>query len=772
MYASRSLGMVVAGALLAAASFSGGHADAQEGAFPLYQIVSPLKAHDKAESGLLRSATVALDPGLSRLHQKASGALLQFPTFSGAVQGRVAWSDGHSANAFSLAGALTGGASGTFVVTVNQGAAAMSIHDAARGWLRVSNSPAGYLLQQFDPEALPPCGSHQLPKLASASNGSPSPVAAIQKDGAPVQIDVLVVYTAASLAQAGSTAAMEALILNAAATANVAYTNSGIDLNITVVHMAEVTYVEDNETALALAKLTFPNDGVMDEVHLLRNTYDADMVSLIVYTGNVGGIGWILDSLDGNIAGQAFSITRYHSLGSLTFAHELGHNMGCAHDQDNITAEGYRLFSYSRGWRFYAADDGNRKRTVMSYAPGTRIPYFSNPDISYMGTATGVPPGSPDEAHNALTINTSAPHIAMNRPQIGEGEGEGDGEGTATPEGFYCEMLDGIYGNTLLRTLLPGFAGPLLDLLQPATADMNGTANPDTLTFLGNGMLDCAHELGVLRQVVETTTLDLSSTGGVTHLLAAQALTGNRAQLVSDIGATDATIVEGIAPGLLDLCAAYITLGDDGSTGFIAALLEVINEVQYVGTLNLAAYAKLPQYLAPDGDADGDGATNREEYEAYAAFGAETYVAFALNPTIFPGGEGEAEGSSLYKTESFLAAMGDDICFLISNAGSAGPGDFTWHFSPAQGSGTVLLPLEDGIELCLGNVQPTHEGAYTATFDNDAKTQAVYTAILTVTATTPSAGPLALVFGLILIAVASTRLARKKPRQSGRSNKT
>jgi len=43
-------------------------------------------------------------------------------------------------------------------------------------------------------------------------------------------------------------------------------------------------------------------------------------------------------------------------------------------------------------------------RTVMAYAPGTRIPYFSNPDVTYQGVPTGVPIGQPNEAHNAMVI--------------------------------------------------------------------------------------------------------------------------------------------------------------------------------------------------------------------------------------------------------------------------------------------------------------------------------------------------------------------------------
>ncbi len=41
-----------------------------------------------------------------------------------------------------------------------------------------------------------------------------------------------------------------------------------------------------------------------------------------------------------------------------------------------------------------------------------RVGQFSNPSISYDGAATGVPIGSPGEAHNASTINSSRVVVA------------------------------------------------------------------------------------------------------------------------------------------------------------------------------------------------------------------------------------------------------------------------------------------------------------------------------------------------------------------------
>lgn len=685
-------------------------AGAQEPSAPLYQISSSVQDYPKGDREIMRRASVVLSPEIFQLEGKAEGGLLRLPTFSGDVLGTPDWKRGNGSGTFSVAGPLAGDDDGHFILTVHEDNATVSIHDAQRGWLRVSNSPEGYVLEAIDETARPECGACRHPEAFRVSGGhsAATPDKGVKSDS--TNIDVMVVYTPASRVRAGSATAMETLILNAVDMANVSYANSLIPLTLTAVHIAEVDYVEDYSLALALAKLTFDNDGVMDEVHDLRNTYDADMVSLIASGGDVAGIGWILTSLDAAMAQRAFSITTYNSLGSLTFPHELGHNMGCDHDQENITADGYRLFSYARGWRFYGAEDSKLYRTVMSYAPGTRIPYFSHPDINYKGTPTGVPIGDPDEAHCAWTITQSAPYVAQNRPQVAEGETEGE-----TPveyEGYYCEKLGGIYTNELLRSLLPPFAVALFDLLNPETADLNGDADPETLTFNGNGMLDCAYELGVLHEILDRTTLDLSESGGVTHEEVLQAYNGNRLQLVSDIGTTNASLVNGIAPGLLEVVAAYMTLGDEGSTGFITGLMEIINEVQYVGALHLELYTRLPEFLSADGDADGDGATNRQEYDAYNQYGPEAYITYALNPAVYPGNTGSGEALILGSPQVREGAAVTLRALLSYMTGAV---TITWY------KDGVPLDGEAGTEYYINSATAADAGEYKILVTDESK---------------------------------------------------
>lgn len=228
-------------------------------------------------------------------------------------------------------------------------------------------------------------------------------------------IDVLVVYTPASRVAAGGTNAIEATIIAAMEATNHAYENSSIDTQVRLVHMAETDYIEAENFSTDLSRLRGISNGHMDEVHSLRDQFGADMVALIREGGDWCGIAYLMVNLSPNFASSAFSVTRRScAVGNLTFAHELGHNMGCAHDRDNA---GNALFFYSYGHR-WTTTNNQLRRSVMAYQPGMRVPHFSNPDVLNGGTPTGIPLNQPQSAHNALSINNAAPTVASFRPSV------------------------------------------------------------------------------------------------------------------------------------------------------------------------------------------------------------------------------------------------------------------------------------------------------------------------------------------------------------------
>ncbi len=212
-------------------------------------------------------------------------------------------------------------------------------------------------------------------------------------------LDVAVYYTTQARQAIGGVNQMHARIQLFIDQCNEAYQNSQIALRARLVRRLEVAYADEGggDSRTQLDHLTNPSDGVLDGIHPDRTNYRADQVILLVNNMvNACGRAWCGNGSDPD---RAFGVVQWNCT-TYTFPHEIGHNQGCGHDRDNGGC-GFR--SYGFGWRFFG-NNGVQYRTVMAYAPGTRIPYFSNPNVNFQGVATGVPIGQPNEAHNAQVI--------------------------------------------------------------------------------------------------------------------------------------------------------------------------------------------------------------------------------------------------------------------------------------------------------------------------------------------------------------------------------
>jgi hypothetical protein len=217
-------------------------------------------------------------------------------------------------------------------------------------------------------------------------------------DDATASLDVMVVYTPAARVWADSNeGSISNVIAQAMEKAQLVADNSGTPFTIHMIHSAEVAYTESGDSATDLDRLRGLRDGYLDSVHTLRNTYGADLVVLFTKIDDTGGIGYLLDSPFGEPA-YAFSITRVQQASwTYTTIHEIGHNMGLGHHKDQSVQPGPGLYSYSAGWR-WVSTDSRRYCSVMTYEHGsyfadgmtnTRVPYFSNPSVTYIGAATG-----------------------------------------------------------------------------------------------------------------------------------------------------------------------------------------------------------------------------------------------------------------------------------------------------------------------------------------------------------------------------------------------
>lgn len=222
-------------------------------------------------------------------------------------------------------------------------------------------------------------------------------------------IDILVAYTKAARLQAGSIAAMKALINLALLETNTSYANSGVNTRLRLVHIEEYTYNEPGDLYIDLLRLQNTTDNHFKTIHSLRNTYGADMVGLIVADGGPGYCGMAYDILA--TPDTAFQVTDNDcATGYYSFGHEFGHLQGARHDilVDPNTSP------YAYGHGYVHTDEPSTLdywRTVMAYANAcgscTRLPYWSNPNKNYLGDPMG-----DSQARNYQVLNATALTIA------------------------------------------------------------------------------------------------------------------------------------------------------------------------------------------------------------------------------------------------------------------------------------------------------------------------------------------------------------------------
>lgn len=216
--------------------------------------------------------------------------------------------------------------------------------------------------------------------------------------------------------------------------------DSETGLRARVVHTDSVSVTTETEelsqTLYNLTGLAPSGESVTQDLSALRtarDTYGADLVSIVMrsQTGQSScGVAWVIGGSDDDISPTAddhlgysvsadwirdddFPSGSFSFCSPTTFAHEIGHNMGFAHNVEDASGGiGQGVRDFAHGHRV----DGEF-RTIMAYSSGTgedRVNYFSNPDITLCpgGVACGI--AAPGEVSQSGSISPATSDPADN----------------------------------------------------------------------------------------------------------------------------------------------------------------------------------------------------------------------------------------------------------------------------------------------------------------------------------------------------------------------
>lgn len=214
--------------------------------------------------------------------------------------------------------------------------------------------------------------------------------------GTAQTIRVMVVATQNAITAYGGD--MRALVDLAVSESNQGYRNSNVGLTMQLAGYYTTTY---NSVGMStdLSRFRGTTDGYMDSVHATRNSVAADVMVLIGNDSSSCGLA----SGIGSTAATAFATVYWDcATGYYSFAHEIGHLMSARHDPaaDPTTTP----YAYGHGYQA----PNKAWRTIMAYncSPSCpRINYWSNPNITYGGTAMGT---TNTNDNQRVLVNTKA----------------------------------------------------------------------------------------------------------------------------------------------------------------------------------------------------------------------------------------------------------------------------------------------------------------------------------------------------------------------------
>lgn len=265
--------------------------------------------------------------------------------------------------------------------------------------------------------AASPSGPPAVPDPAAAT---PAPAPA--GDGCPV-VDVMVLYTPKAAAEVGGGHRVSESAQQIAIRMNRSLKESGVCGSLRIVHAQTATEYDGSEDfAPAHQRLKDRSDPTLGgPAHELRERFAADLVAVMVNRQETGGgIADYSSALSEATSEQAYSVADVKGIALDSASHEIGHNLGLAHDRTTMATDpggGMKVSEerpYNTGW----ITPDRRYYTIMAYGSScgdcTGVGQFSNPDRKWNGQPLG------DASNNsARALGETLPVVAAYRTPPG-----------------------------------------------------------------------------------------------------------------------------------------------------------------------------------------------------------------------------------------------------------------------------------------------------------------------------------------------------------------
>lgn len=321
------------------------------------------------------------------------------------------------------------------VITIGRTAVYGSIPDGLGGQLQLTTDNGKVWLVETDstgiPEPSPRKGDYLVAPPAVLAAAKQLKLTMSADAASPTMVDVAAGFSLGLATRLGGQSQAVTRLNYLAEITNQSYINSQLNARIRLVAIIPVDYPDAVNQDTTLRKLTGYEttvDPAFTRLREAREQFGADLVSFVHQfraPENDGcGLAWMLGAElsgispgyapygysvvgDGNDLDETDGLT--YGCSELTFAHELGHNMGQQHNMEDGDTPGAHTYSYG-----YREETTTGFYTVMAYRlPSSsqfRIRHFSSPLVNFDGRVTGTP-----TADNVRSMAQTIPAVAAFR---------------------------------------------------------------------------------------------------------------------------------------------------------------------------------------------------------------------------------------------------------------------------------------------------------------------------------------------------------------------